>query len=305
MQDNGHQYNSITFRGVRWLLLFVFYLQFLVPLVLESKWYKLTDFPMPDYAAMIAIQLFAVAVPCIVFLYLNTANPYESLKLKGISISHGIMCGLIGITAQSVASLLNIPMLMYISSKTGGLPQTAVSTPLDSSQLVTGLIVVALLPALFEEFLMRGIVLTSTQTKGYRSSLIISGLYFALLHNQIENFAGHFFLGFLLCYIVWMTQSVAGGIIAHFSFNAFGMVLDYVTNSKGSENLILGSEVFYWGVTIVSVLLFFLFIGTINRRRLRRNKSHKLIRQLIFSILNLPIILVVLGYILFQFVRYY
>ena len=102
-----------------------------------------------------------------------------------------------------------------------------------------------------------------------------------------------------------MTQSVAGGIIAHFSFNAFGMVLDYVTNSKGSENLILGSEVFYWGVTVVSVLLFFLFIGTINRRRLRRNKSHKLIRQLIFSILNLPIILVVLGYILFQFVRYY
>lgn len=304
MHDNQQQYNSITLRGVRWLLLFVFYLQFLVPLVLEEKWNKLTQLPMPEYAPMIAIQLFAVFAPCIVFLYLNSANTTETLKLRGISISHGVMCSIIGMTAQSVASVLNIPMLMYISSKTGELPKMAVNTPLDANQLLIGLFVVALIPALFEELLMRGILLTATQSNGYRASLIIGGLYFALLHNQIENFAGLFFLGFLLCYIVWMTQSVFGGIIAHFSFNAFGMVLDYAIKTRGSHNLLLGSEVFHWGVTVVSIILFFMFIGTINRKRLRRNKSHKLIRQLIFSILNLPIILIIFGYILFQFVRF-
>ncbi len=301
MQKN-ESYNQITFRGIRWLLLFVFYLQFLIPIVLDWKWKKFFAFPIPDYVQMTVIQVFAVLVPCLVFVYLNSASFFEVFKLKKISASYGVMCVLIGVTAQSVATILNVPVLMLISLKTGGIPEKVVQTPESIIGLLTGLVVVALLPAFFEELLMRGIVLSATEEKGYRASLIISGLYFAIIHNQIENFAGHFFLGFLLCYIVWMTQSVWGGIIAHFSFNAFGMIFDYLMNS--TEEATASGDAFYWIVTAILSLLFFFFVSTINRKRIRRNKSHKLAVQLLFSILNFPVLLIVLGYILFQMVRF-
>jgi len=151
---------------------------------------------------------------------------------------------------------------------------------------------------------MRGIVLTTTQGKGYRASLFIGGLYFALLHNQIENIAGHFFIGVVLCYVVWMTQSILGGIITHFSFNSVGVLLAYLTNTKAENIPWLASDGFYLGVTIASFILFFLFIGTINRKRIKRGKSRHLARQLLFSIFNFPIILILLGYIMFQLARY-
>jgi membrane protease YdiL (CAAX protease family) len=298
------QYDEITYKGIRWLLLFVFYLQFLIPVLLELKWDKYTDVPVPEFLLVMSIQLFAVFVPCVVFIYLNNASVKESFKLKNITLLQGVMCAFIGITAQSVASILNVPALIFIKSKTGQFPSSTVPAPQNVGQLLLFLITVAMVPAIFEELLMRGIVLTATQNKGYRASLFIGGLYFALLHNQIESIAGHFFLGVLLCYIVWMTQSVFGGIIAHFCFNSSGMLLHYLTTVKGTAIPWLVSNGFYMGITIASAVLFFLFLGTINRKRVKRNKSQRLKLQLIFSVINFPVMLIVLGYIMFQLVRY-
>ncbi|OQB14593.1 MAG: CAAX amino terminal protease self- immunity [Firmicutes bacterium ADurb.Bin193] len=298
------QYNKITLRGARWLLLFVFYLHFLVSEFVKYGWQRIFISPLPEFVSMIAIQIFAVALPCAVFLYLNTANPTKTLKLNPITRGRAVMCVFIGITAQSVASVLNIPMLLFIEEKIGKYPIPIVDTPKNIAGLLVGLLVVAFLPAVFEELLMRGIVLSATEDKGYRASLIMGGLYFALLHNRVEYIAGHFFLGFLLCYIVWMTESIFGGMIAHFAFNAWGMLLYYLITEKSAQYEWLGSGFFHWGVTLFSVLLFFFFVGTIHRRRVRKNKSHRLFLQLVFSVLNFPVIVIVLGYILFQFIRF-
>ncbi|MDR0406209.1 MAG: CPBP family intramembrane metalloprotease [Clostridiales bacterium] len=296
---------GVTFRGVKWLLLFVFYLQFLVPVFLEWCWSKVSAQPLPEEVYMIAVQLFAVALPCAVFLYLYSAKPPETLGLRKITAEQGVVCVLLGAAAQPLASLLNIPALLYIGAKTGGLPEAAVGTPQNAAQLAIALAVVALLPAIFEELLMRGIVLTATRNNGYRASLLIGGLYFALLHNQAENIAGHLFLGILLCYLVWMTRSVFAGMLAHFSFNAFGMLLDYAVSVKSSAYPFLGGGVFQWSVTAVCAVLFFLLSGTVHRKRIKRNRSRALPLQMIRSLANFPVLLMIGGYILFQYVRYF
>lgn len=304
MNIANKRYNEITFRGAKWLLLFVFYLQFLIPLLLETKWVKYMKTQTPDFLIILSIQIFAIFVPCLVFMYLNNADFEKGFKLKAITAPQGVMCALIGASAQSVASVLNIPVFIFIKNKTGQLPAMATPAPENMRQLLLFLLLVALIPAMFEEILMRGIVLTTTQKKGYRASLLIGGLYFALLHNQIESIAGHFFIGIVLCYIVWMTESVLGGIIAHFSFNSFGILLNYLISVKSAQIPLFAGNAFYITVTAVSIILFFLFFGTINRKRVKRNKSHRLARQIIFSVLNFPVILIALGYVMFQLMRY-
>ena len=214
-------------------------------------------------SGLLAIQL---CVQCRQLFYLfKRRGLWRNLKAQPPDPAAGIMCAILGITAQSLASVLNVPVL-FIFNKISG--RAAVTAPVNITQLLWGFLLVSMLPAIFEELLMRGIVLSATQENGYRASLIIGGLYFALIHNQAESIVGHFFLGFLLCYIVWMTQSIWGGVIAHFSFNAFGMTLDYIIKTK-SEHW-LGADFFHHTVTVVSIILFFLFWGTINRKRIRR-----------------------------------
>jgi len=214
MNDRGD--NIISFGGVKWLMLFVFYLQFLVPELIIANWSFVSATEPPKFFLIAMIQLFAVALPCVVYLFLNSAKPNDVFKLNKISKTATFVFVLIGISAQSIASLLNVPVLMLINNKLGIIPTVSVGTPDSPFGLAIGIFVIALMPAIFEECLMRGIVLTATEHIGYRASLFIGGLFFALMHNRIEGFVGIFFLGVVLCYVVWMTGSIFAGMIVHF-----------------------------------------------------------------------------------------
>ena len=295
--------NIISFGSVKWLLLFVFYLQFLVPELIIDNWSLVSASEPPNYFLIAMIQLFAVALPCAVYMFLNSAKPTDVFKLNKISKTASFVFVLIGISAQSIASLLNIPALMLINSKLGMVPTVSVGTPDSPCGLAIGIFVIALMPAIFEECLMRGIVLTATEHIGYRASLFIGGLFFALLHNRIDGFLGIFFLGVVLCYVVWMTGSIFAGMIVHFSFNAFGMILDYIINSQGLAHPWLSGVIFQSSIILISIIIFSALIGTIKSKKVKRYKTQSLFKELFFAIFNLPMLLVIAGYIMFEYTR--
>jgi len=274
-----------------------------VPELIKANWSFVSAGEVPNYFLIAMVQLLAVALPCVVYMFLNSVKPRDAFKLNKNSKTASLVFVLIGISAQSIASLLNIPALMLINSKLGIVPTVSVGTPDSPSGLAIGIFVVALLPAIFEELLMRGIVLTSTERIGYRASLFIGGLFFALLHNSIEGFLGIFFLGIVLCYVVWMTGSIFAGMIVHFSFNTFGMVLDYIINSQGLAHPWLSGVIFQSSIILISIVVFSILIGTIKSKKVKRNKTRSLFKELFFAIFNLPMLLVVAGYIMFEYTR--
>jgi hypothetical protein len=86
---------------------------------------------------MLVIQLFAVFVPSIVFIYLNGADYGETLKLSRLTLPQGIMCAILGITAQSLASVLNVPVL-FIFNKNREAAGRGVTAPVNITQLLWG-----------------------------------------------------------------------------------------------------------------------------------------------------------------------
>ncbi len=273
-----------------WLLLFVFYLQFLTGETLNLIWEKMFWGSVPQYVAIVCVQIFAVVIPCTVFLLLKNTKPTEILKTRKLNVPTGIVCFLIGVFAQPVAGLINSPVIMAMSK--GGQVSPQLNIPQNFGGYLLGLLVVALIPAVFEELLMRGIVLHSTEKYGYRLSLAISSIWFALLHNSFENFLGMLFLGFVLCYAVWMTQSVYAGIIIHFSFNASALTMQYL----GQPNIWV-----MWLYIIVSIFLFSVCLSAINRKLVRRYRSNRMFVYILKALLNLPVILIILGITMFHF----
>jgi len=88
----------------------------------------------------------------------------------------------------------------------------------------------AILPAICEETLTRGIVLNGNAMTGMKSSILISGLLFGLLHLNIEQFFYATLIGFFLGYVCWGTSSIIPGMIVHFMNNFLSIFLGFAAN---------------------------------------------------------------------------
>ena len=81
----------------------------------------------------------------------------------------------------------------------------------------------AALPAVCEEFVYRGILCHEYEDKGVFRAVIVSSLFFGLLHFNLVNLPVYLFCGAILALVTYATRSVWGAVIAHFLYNLFGV----------------------------------------------------------------------------------
>jgi membrane protease YdiL (CAAX protease family) len=96
--------------------------------------------------------------------------------------------------------------------------------------LLLNIIMLALLPAMFEEFLFRG-TLQPFFTQWLRNkslAIIITAFIFSAIHFQFYGFLPRFFLGIYLGYLFIWGKSLWIPIIAHFMHNTNSLILNYI-----------------------------------------------------------------------------
>lgn len=99
------------------------------------------------------------------------------------------------------------------------------------------LFLVAVTPAICEELLFRGVVLTGLKTElsGPRA-VLGSAVLFALFHLSLQTavrFLPSLWIGLLIGFVVWKTRSVLAGMAMHFVTNASAVVLVSVPSLQG------------------------------------------------------------------------
>jgi membrane protease YdiL (CAAX protease family) len=96
-------------------------------------------------------------------------------------------------------------------------------------ELLINLLLMALLPALGEELVFRGVV----QQYGYALfkrktvSVWLTALLFSAIHFQFEGFIPRFLLGLVLGYLFYWTNQILIPIILHFANNAIMVTASY------------------------------------------------------------------------------
>ena len=91
------------------------------------------------------------------------------------------------------------------------------------------LLLVAILPAVCEEFLHRGILLQGIRSLGYKKAIIISGVLFGLIHFSITQAVYATVIGILLGFVAIVSKSILPSIIIHFTNNAISLYLSYAS----------------------------------------------------------------------------
>lgn len=85
------------------------------------------------------------------------------------------------------------------------------------------IIAYAVLPAICEEFVYRGILCREYERGGVLRAVIISSVFFALLHFNLQNLPMYLFSGIILAMTLYATRSLLGSILTHFLYNIFGL----------------------------------------------------------------------------------
>ena len=118
--------------------------------------------------------------------------------------------------------------------------RTVVQTLIANSNipiLLLNIVVMALFPAIFEEFLFRG-TLQPFFTKWFANkhvAIIVTAFIFSAIHFQFYGFIPRFLLGIYLGYLFVWSQSLWLPIIAHFMHNANSLIFDYGAQRRGID----------------------------------------------------------------------
>jgi membrane protease YdiL (CAAX protease family) len=148
----------------------------------------------------------------------------------------------------------------------------------NAGEFILVAFVIAVTPAICEEFFFRGLILTNFERVMTPSKTIfMTGLIFAIFHFNPFNLLPLILLGFFLSYAVFYSNSILTGIFIHFVNNFLSAFLVYKYGKEGMDDP-QGSFADNYGLLIsglVSFVMFLIILKVI--KNLTAEKKNKII----------------------------
>jgi uncharacterized protein len=229
---------------------------------------------MQYYQLVQSIALFII--PPFIFALLYSTSVFEFLNLNtGIEMRQGILIVFILFSAIPFINLLSayneqitLPASMAgIEAKikaweAAAAKQTEAFLGLTSKRvLYFNIFMVALVPAIGEELMFRGVLqkIFSRITKNAHWGIILSGFLFSAVHFQFYGFIPRMLLGMLFGYLLFWSGSIWAPILAHFINNALAVIGYYMVNTgqMKESTLDIGATKDVSIYTLISTLFFF------------------------------------------------
>jgi len=127
----------------------------------------------------------------------------------------------------------------------------------DGWEIWIALLVIAVLPAIGEEFLFRGLVQNhlKAMTGNIHIAIWLAAFLFSLFHVQFFGLIPRMLLGALFGYLYAWSKNLAFPIIAHFVNNGFTLIMIYL-HKKGAVNFDIESTETVPYLTVAVSLIF-------------------------------------------------
>jgi len=209
------------------------------------------------YIGILITEIVFVLIPVIVYLLIKRYDVKYVLRLNPLKSEFVLLLVLIAIASWGVSGFLAV-LTNYFLSKLGKVPVMQIPPAQDLNELIVQLIIFGLVAACCEEIFMRGLVMRSFEMRGSIKSVVITAILFAMLHLNVQNFLSILFLGTILGYVVYRTDSIFAGMIVHFTNNAISTILSYFISQSGMADVsgvgrisIPFSAVLFYGVIAV------------------------------------------------------
>ncbi|MEK6675525.1 MAG: ABC transporter permease subunit/CPBP intramembrane protease [Planctomycetota bacterium] len=216
------------------------------------------------HATAAAMPFFFVLIPLAVLHYAKV-NLGNALSLKTTSARCWLAAILLGVSSWVPAHVITVTQQALLPLPTSVLEALAkFQTGIEALPPWLGLLYLALIPAICEESLFRGVLLGGllTRTRALYAILAAAAI-FGVFHFVAFRFPPTFALGIVLGYLCWRSGSIFPPMLAHFLHNGLSIsevywpwhqhlgipTTDQIDHLPG-QILIVGAVVFFLGLVL-------------------------------------------------------
>ncbi len=143
------------------------------------------------------------------------------------------------------------------------------------------IVVLAVLPAICEELIFRGVVLSGLRKNfSEKLALVLSALMFAFMHGNLQQLIYPFLLGLILGWIVMRTGSVFSSMLVHFISNAIVITFAYIQIQTGWSMDIAINTWYYYVIAIALFVLTGVLIYIIDKFYFKHKNPNEIEKSL-------------------------
>lgn len=193
------------------------------------------------YLAVVVIQLLTYAIPSLFYCRVRGRDFTPKLRLKLFRPAR--LLYLFYITLFMISGVALLSILCYTASPEEFVAAGAVSNAAFAMNggffdVVYLVVAFAVLPAITEEFLFRGIIIGEYETNGVVLASIMSALMFAMAHFSPARLPVYLFSGLVLAAVTYTTRSVIASMIVHAINNSLVLLSEkYVLHMVDKQNV--------------------------------------------------------------------
>lgn len=144
-------------------------------------------------------------------------NPVEYCHIKKVSAGSILLILIAAIFLFIMAGYVNACSMIVFQNLLDSSLQGITDKPLQA------LIAVAIMPAIIEEILFRGMIYRGISNK--RLAIIVSAVLFALLHMNFNQMCYAFIMGLAFAFVIYATDNLTVSMLLHMFFNAFTVII--------------------------------------------------------------------------------
>lgn len=160
------------------------------------------------------------AVPVILYLAVKGIRPDTWIPFRKIGMATLLMSVLTGILLLPLVTFINAFSMLFATNYV-----SESSTQLVSNPLWVNLLIIAVIPAVLEELIYRGIFYHAYREKGVILGAVASAIVFGIMHRNLNQFFYAAILGVIFCILVEITGSIYASMAAHFAINGWNVLL--------------------------------------------------------------------------------
>lgn len=254
----------------------------------------------------IILSAFMFTVPFVMFsptmnVRISSACPYCKPK-KGITLPI-ILCGLGACMAANVLGSLTSTFFEMLGITDYGNTLTQ-STSADGYGILISLLGGAALPALVEEFALRGVVLGSLRRFGDGFAIITSAAMFGIMHGTVSQIPFAFVVGLYLGFAVVKTGSIWTAVIIHFINNACAFVIDIAAQQADTRIKAVINGLYFMVMITLGIIGFAVGkeknVFSLSKPKKENDGNELVISQKLAAFFSAPVIIIYIAVVVFE-----
>lgn len=214
-------------RDMNWIFLFTLFVYFGGSLVLGF-----TPVIADDILLALLYSQGILILPTLIYVVYKKKNIKEIIRFRRIKIANVFLLIVFSYLILPVMTLLNAISMLFSTNIIGNTVEEAVS----KHPVYLTVLVVAVVPAIFEEVVYRGVFFNEYRKVSLLKGVFLSGLLFGLMHMNLNQFIYAFVMGVIFALVVEATDSILATMIMHFVINGTSVMIAYNGPEQGETN---------------------------------------------------------------------